>query len=79
MLGDRLNSCLLLDTATCPHQAQMSRAYLIPQLMRPVELECLEQACVHCKLFKRLERVVSLPAISTEVSLTRGPSAVADT
>jgi hypothetical protein len=74
MLGDRLNSCLLLARAMCPHQAQMSRAYLIPQLMRAVELESLEQACVHCKLFKALERAASLPALSTQVLLTRGPS-----
>lgn len=74
MFGDRLNSCLLLARATCPHQAQMSRAHLIPQLVRAVELAFLQQACMECKLFKRLERVVSLPALSTKVSLTRGPS-----
>jgi len=52
----------------------MARAHLIPQLMRAVELAFLQQTCGDCKLFKRLERVASLPALSTQVSLTRGPS-----
>ena len=72
MLGDRLNSCLILARAACPHQAQMARAYLIPQLMRAVELACVQQTCTDCKLFKQLERVPSLPALSTQILLTRG-------
>jgi PilZ domain len=74
MLGDRFNSCLLLARATCPHQAQMSRAHLIPQLLRAVELAFLQQTCMECKLFEQIERAVSLPALSTQVSLMRGPN-----
>jgi len=72
MLGDRLNSCLLFTRATCPRQAPMERAYLIPQLMSAVKLTFLQQTCMDCKLFKPRQRVLSLSALSTWVSPTRG-------
>jgi hypothetical protein len=47
-LQERISSCPSFSAGKCPHQRLMERAYLIPQLMKPQELERCERLLRAC-------------------------------
>jgi hypothetical protein len=47
-LHERINSCPNFGAGKCPHQRLMERAYLIPQLMKPEDLETCERLLCTC-------------------------------
>jgi hypothetical protein len=48
-LQQRLSSCPSFGAGNCPHQRFLERAYLIPQLMQPEELEMCERLILECE------------------------------
>ena len=47
-LDDRIRNCTLFYTEKCPHQLEMERFYLIPQLLTPKQLLNYENMCCEC-------------------------------
>jgi hypothetical protein len=47
-LQERINSCPSFAAGKCPHQHLMERAYLIPQVMKPEELETCDRLLRAC-------------------------------
>ena len=48
-LQERINSCKCFAEGRCPNQLSMERAYLIPQLMDPRELQACERVLEACE------------------------------
>jgi hypothetical protein len=46
-LPERVNSCKCFAEGRCANQRLMERAYLIPQLIDPMELAACEEFCTH--------------------------------
>jgi hypothetical protein len=47
-LQQRINACKCFAEGRCPNQRLLERAYLIPQLMDPRELQACERALEAC-------------------------------
>jgi hypothetical protein len=60
-LHERINSCPSFGAGKCPHQPLMERAYLIPQLMKPEDLETCERLLCTCDCGVTSRRAVALP------------------
>jgi hypothetical protein len=48
---NRINSCQLFSESRCPHQTEMERLYLIPQLLDADKIEAYENTCYPCALY----------------------------
>jgi hypothetical protein len=58
LINERLDSCLILASGSCPYQLWIARLYLIPQLLSFVESTTYENACLECK--QHVNRFVNL-------------------
>jgi hypothetical protein len=74
MFDHRLNSCAVLATGKCPHQANMERAYLVPQLLSPLQLLSFQGTCLDCNYFHDRQCILLLPALSNQVRSMTGSS-----
>ena len=55
-----INSCKCFAEGRCPNQRLMERAYLIPRLMDPVDLQACEEFCMYlCVSQSRVDSVIS--------------------
>jgi hypothetical protein len=48
-LHEHIRSCASFATGKCPHQRLMEKVYLVPQLMKPQELEMCERLLRACE------------------------------
>ena len=56
LLSSRLKYCKLLEKQRCPHQKEIERAYLIPQLLDSAQLREYKSLCLFCSEGKQERR-----------------------